>query len=153
MTTRQNPKSEKHRGQTGPLGITEDQIIEAMRANMGVIPAAAQVLKCTAQNIRQRINASSALLGFMAEFDEEVLDIAEGVVRLALQNKDATTARWLLDRKGKGRGYRQLTELGGIGGAPIQVAATTQAVEAPTTPQEIALARRRFIDAGNDAGA
>ena len=43
----------------------------------------------------------------------------------------------------------RVIELGGIGGAPIQSATTVERSD-PVTPEEIAAARSRFIDNGDD---
>lgn len=138
----------------GRKGITEAQIKLALEANAGVISLAAKTLKCTSQNLRQRINNSAELLAFSQQLDEDVLDLAEAVIKKALTKGDANTARWLLDRRAKKRGYGNSSsvELGGIGGAPIQHAVTEQRAD-PTTPEEIAAARRRYFDDGDDAGA
>lgn len=136
-------------GQTGPKGISVDLIKRALEANGGVILAAANALKCSSQNLRQRIKNDGELLEFQAKLEEDILDIAEGVVRKALSKGDANTARWLLDRKGKQRGYRTTTEVTGLGGGAIKHAVTSETFEA-STPEEIAAARRRFIDDGND---
>ncbi len=138
--------------QTGPKGITNEQVMRALTMSEGVIRYAAKNLQCTPQNLRQRIAGDAELLAFAQTLDEDVLDKAEMVIRLALKAKDAPTARWLLDRKGRKRGYKSTHEIVGKDGGAIQVAATNEHFE-PTTPQELAAARRRFIDDGDDAGA
>lgn len=138
-----------HRGQTGPKGVTVEQIMAALTLTAGNILEASKKLKCSSQNIRQRIAASKELLEFCASLDEDVLDMAEGVIVHALRKNDATTARWLLDRKGKSRGIVERKEVTGPDGGAIQHAVTAQQVD-PVTKEEIELARRRYFNDGDD---
>lgn len=139
----------KAHSQTGPKGITDDQIKRSLRMSQGVISYAAKNLKCSPWSLRKRIANNSELLEFSKSLEEDVLDKAEMVIRLALKAKDATTARWLLDRKGKSRGYKQTTEISGLNGGAIQHAVTAEVME-PVTAEEIAAARSRFIDNSDD---
>lgn len=137
-------------GQTGPKGITEEDIEAMLRANAGIVSAAAEKLKCSEQNLRVRIANSAHLLKVQEEIDEVVLDLAESVVIHNLRAKKLEAAKYILDRKGQKRGWGQQVKLTGPKGGPLQVAATVERVD-PTTPEEIAIARRRYFDDSDDA--
>jgi hypothetical protein len=138
--------------QTGPKGITDDMIAEVMRKTLGNPYFTAQALKCSSQNIRYRIKASKALLELQQELRFDLKDIAVGVVVEALRKKDTKAAMFVLDRVGKDDGWSRQIEHTGKGGAAIQHAVTAETFS-PSTPEEIAAARRRFIDDGDDEGA
>ena len=134
-------------------GITDEQIAEAIAKTAGNVTLIAEQLKCSRQNIDKRIKASEELLKLQAESVTRVTEIAIAVVVDKIVNKkDVTTAQWWLDRKAKHLGFTRQLEHVGSGGAPIQHAVTAE-VMSPSTPEEIAAARRRFIDDGDDEGA
>lgn len=137
-------------GQTGPKGITEDDIEQALRLAGGIVSAAAEKLKCSDQNLRVRIAGSKRLLEVQAEVDEVVLDMAESVLLHNLKAKKLQAAIYVLDRKGGKRGFGPSMKLTGPKGGPLQVAATVERAD-PTTPEEIAAARRRYFNDSDDA--
>ncbi len=137
---------------TGPKGITEEQIAQALMNSGGVVAEAARKLKCVRKNLRVRIDNSAYLLEVEVEAQETLIDDAVSAVVHHVRGKDLRAALAVLDRFGRKRGLGRVTEVGGIGGAPIQHAVTTERVD-PTTPEEIAAARRRYIDHSDDEGA
>lgn len=133
------------------MKATDAEVIAALKATGGVTAHAAKRLGLDRSGLGARIKANAELLAAQKEAEETVLDIAESVVVYHVKRKSLEAARYLLDRKGRRRGYVTRSEVSGPGGAPVQVASTTQTVDSPTTAEELALARRRFIDAGDDA--
>lgn len=88
-----------------PVGISNARLEEALRKNAGVKAAAAQALGTTRQNVQQRVDRSAHLQAVLREIDEGLLDLAEGAVIKSINKGDSRTARWLLEMKGKSRGY------------------------------------------------
>jgi hypothetical protein len=140
----------KAHGQTGPKGITEDDIAAAMEKNFGNELLTAMQLKCSPQNIRLRIAGSKRLLELRQHLKYDLRDAAKNVVAEAIiRKKDLRAAIFVLDRLGKDDGWgRTIAHTGADGGA-IEHAVTAQQVD-PVTPEEIAAARRRFIDDSDD---
>lgn len=95
---------------------------------------AAAELGITRQSVHERVRNSERLQAARIDIDETILDVAEGVMWQGILDKDLPTTRWLLDRKGRRRGYSPKTEIGGIDGGPIVVAAPM--VELDSMPDE-----------------
>lgn len=124
--------------------LTLLEIIEALQRRMGLIGAAAKDLGVTRQSLEQRIKRSPTLQQVCTDIRQSALDICEGVVmRHAVVDGDPGSAKWLLDRLGKERGYSRRTEVTGKDGAPIDL---NQAIEDLNDDQALLL--RRLIDAG-----
>jgi len=91
--------------------LTEREIEAALRACCGIQSAAAQALekstglRVSRQSINERIKRSPRLQQTIVESREEVLDLAEGVLLYALHNKDVNVAKFVLETRGKDRGY------------------------------------------------
>jgi hypothetical protein len=91
--------------------LTEREIEAALRACCGIQSAAAQALEkatglhVSRQSINERIKRSSRLQQTIVESREEILDLAEGVLLHALHNKDVNVAKFMLETRGKDRGY------------------------------------------------
>lgn len=102
--------------------ITITQLKVALKAAAGIPAVAAESLKCSRQNVCQRIANSAELRRFVDEVEQTIVDLAEGVVVDALRKKDRPTARWVLETKGRHRGWVRRSELTGADGAPLPAA-------------------------------
>lgn len=87
----------------------------------GIRSAAARTLKVSRVTLWRFINRHPALQEFLAEVDEEVLDMAEVKILQAIRAGDMHTVRWFLECKGKDRGYTRRVETTGKDGGPIEV--------------------------------
>ncbi len=115
------------------MAISNAQLMAALKSAGGIQALAAEKLGTTRQNVCQRIAKSPALQAFKAEVEQTIVDQAEAVVVSALQEKQPGTAKptkealrvgmWMLDRKGRDRGYTTRSEVTGADGAPLQIAA------------------------------
>jgi CRP-like cAMP-binding protein len=91
--------------------FTEAQIEAALRSQGGIQAAAAQALekvtgvRVTRQAIHERVKNSPRLRQAITETEEEVLDLAENVVLQSLNKGDLNAARFVLETRGKDRGY------------------------------------------------
>ena len=90
----------------GPKGITNAQIIVALRKNAGILAHAAADLGVTRASLSNRVNRDPELQAARHEQEDIVGDAAEGIVMTAiLKEKDKVMARWYLEHKEKRRGY------------------------------------------------
>lgn len=99
--------------------VSNAQIKAALTAQMGVIVLAAKQLGVTRQAIHLRVNASPELQAHIADVEETMLDVAEGVAKSAIIAQDKQMTRWFLDRKGRNRGYVTRSEQTGADGEPL----------------------------------
>lgn len=90
----------------------------------GIRAAAARTLKVSRTTLWRYIGRHPALQDYLAEIDEEVLDLAEGKVLQAVRAGDMKTVMWFLECKGKDRGYTRRVEATGKDGAPVEVRQT-----------------------------
>lgn len=105
---------------TGSKGISDAQVIEALRKNGGVISLAAQALGVRRQSLSERVNANPALKAARDEADEDVTDIAQAVVVEAIvKGKDRKLAQWWLERRGRNRGFGNQTAHSNPDGTPL----------------------------------
>lgn len=97
---------------TGPKGITVGRLKASLRKHCGVYALAARDLGVDRSNVRRRVQRSPELMAFVAELEDQVLDVAEALILEAMVNRqDVATARWYLERKGKGRGYSRIESM------------------------------------------
>lgn len=89
---------------------TDEEVIEALFKTGGNIKETAQLLKLeNISGLRHRINSDIALKEARLEASEQALDMAEKVVYDGLKKgtlkSKLETAKWFLPRKGRSRGY------------------------------------------------
>lgn len=104
---------------SGPKGITDDQIVEALEKNGGVISLAAQALGIRRQTLSDRVNASPQLDAARKSSEADVTDIARAVVvNEIVKKKDVKVAQWWLERRG-GEDFANKHRHGGLNGKPL----------------------------------
>lgn len=99
--------------------LTKERVAEALRKNAGVQAAAARALGVTRQAIQNWLRDHPELREVIAENDETLLDLAESNLIKALKNGEKWATRYMLDTKGKVRGYTRRVEFQPT--APLQV--------------------------------
>lgn len=112
-----------------PVAISNAQIKAALKSSSGIAAHAAERLQTSRQNIWQRIQRSTELQMYIAEIEQNIIDQAEAIVLVAMNERQLDSkkptkeavriSQWMLDRKGRGRGYSTRTELTGPDGAPL----------------------------------
>ena len=91
--------------------FSDAQLEAALRSQGGIQAAAAQALeqatgvRVTRQAVHERVKRNPRLRRAIQETEEEVLDLAENVVLKSLNNGDFNAARFVLETRGKHRGY------------------------------------------------
>ncbi len=87
------------------LRYTREQVLAAIRDSGGIISAVAQRLGCEWDTARRYIQRwAETRAAFQAE-RERVLDLAETALIRAIREGDVGTAKWLLSRLGRHRGF------------------------------------------------
>lgn len=111
---------------TGPKNITNAALKRALRKHAGVFVLVARELGCDRSNVAHRVGRSPELQAFVANIEEEVGDIAEGVIKGTLVDASPGNAverkrmaRWYAAMKLGPRGYRTRQEVSGLDGAPL----------------------------------
>ena len=95
----------------GPRGITDDEIVAALRACGGIFGPAARTLGCSRQSLGERVRKNERLRKVHEDARAAILDDAEETVRLAIlrekeeRSTNPRTAKWLLGTLGRDRGY------------------------------------------------
>tara|TARA_Y100000310_G_C20290019_1_gene626756 strand:- start:70 stop:480 length:411 start_codon:yes stop_codon:yes gene_type:complete len=92
------PKQERTR--------STEEIVEALLKSHGIKSQAARILGVSRPTVDKYIRDIPEAAAAFKEADEALLDAAEGVLYTkALREKDGLSLRYLLDTKGKRRGY------------------------------------------------
>lgn len=120
-----DPKPKVERPQGGgsqPKLTAKDlpRVIEMLRMCGGIKSVAAEKLNVGRTTLYAFLNDHAEALEAAAEIDDEIKDIAEGKVIMAIRAGDMQTVRWYLELKGKDRGYARRVESVGKDGGPIE---------------------------------
>lgn len=82
------------------------QVEEALRQSGGVYTLAANRLGTSRQSIANYVKRHPSLVSALDEIQETTLDIAEAGLLKHLQDGDKTAIFYILNNKGKSRGYQ-----------------------------------------------
>lgn len=85
--------------------IGDERIIQALKDAKGFISAAAAKLGCERHTVANRIKRRAAVGKAYEEIVESRLDVAESKLMVAVDMGQPWAVQYLLDNKGKGRGY------------------------------------------------
>ncbi|RUW81556.1 helix-turn-helix domain-containing protein [Mesorhizobium sp. M2A.F.Ca.ET.067.02.1.1] len=116
-------KGERPQGGGSQPKLTEKdmpRVIETLRQYGGIKSVAADKLNVSRTTLYAFLNEHQPALDAAAEIDDEIKDIAEGKVIMAIRAGDMQTVRWYLELKGKDRGYVRRVEQTGKDGGPIE---------------------------------
>ena len=105
--------------------ITNITLKAALTKFAGNYSLAADELGCSRQNVKQRVDGSPEIREHLAQLEERVLDAAEAVVVNSILRGNSKDAKWMLQYRGKSRGYSTRTELTGKDGADLPASGAT----------------------------
>lgn len=89
-----------------PIGrLTTKVVAEALRASAGIQSSAAQKLKVDRSTICKFVKKHQKLQHLIADIVDEMNDLAEGHLLLALQKGEVWAIKYWLDSRGQERGY------------------------------------------------
>jgi len=100
-----------------PTKWTNGKLVSLIRRHAGILSLVAEETGLTRQTLWERCKNNPVLAAAIKEVKERTLDLAEGTVLQAIQGDkskgvgpDLATARWYLERQGKGRGFANKSE-------------------------------------------
>jgi hypothetical protein len=95
----------------------------ALRKTHGNYQLSAQMLKCSREAIRKRVQKSKTLEAIAKEEREGVVDVAESALQRAVLNGEGWAVQFTLRNLGRGRGYfeKSQQEITGKDGTPIEI--------------------------------
>lgn len=106
-------------GKGGPRGLSDTQLVEALRKNGGNILAAAQALGVTDSAIYQRLSNHPELKAIQLEASSRVTELAKARVIKRIERDDWNGINLWLTTQG---GWTKRSELTGADGAPLPAA-------------------------------
>ena len=100
--------------------FTVAQVRRALIAGDGVYTTAAQLLDCAPNTVRGYVERHASLRVVIDEINNVILDEGESQLYAALRAGEGWAIRYVLDRKGRSRGWAAAVEVTGKGGGPVQ---------------------------------
>lgn len=91
--------------------ISKEKVLEAIKGSYGITMKVAARLGCAWETARNLINRWKETKSAWEAENEIILDVAESQVYTSVASGDISTAKWLLARKGKSRGYVEIPEV------------------------------------------
>lgn len=94
-------------------------MIEAIRAERGMVTRVADRLSCTPNTVRNYVNEFPAVREALDEERERMTDLAESALYTAIANGEPWAVALYLRTQGRGRGYVERQEVAGVSDAPL----------------------------------
>jgi hypothetical protein len=116
---------------TAGIKLKIKDIEGALRKTHGNFQLSANMLKCSREAIRKRVQASEQLMAIAKEEREGVIDVAESALQRAVLEGEAWAVQFTLRNLGRDRGYfeKQQQEITGKDGGPIKEEITLNVAE------------------------
>ena len=95
---------------TPGVKLINKDIIDALRKTNGNLTLTGQLLGCTREAVRLRVNRFPEIKQVLDESRESVIDVAEGALQRAVLNGEGWAIAFTLKTIGKRRGYVEKTE-------------------------------------------
>lgn len=126
---------------TAGIKLKIKDIESALRKTHGNFQLSANMLKCSREAIRKRVQASEALMAIAKEEREGVVDVAESALQRAVLDGEAWAVQFTLRNLGRDRGYfeKQQQEITGKDGGPVEIIRSM-------TDEEIERKARQILD-------
>ena len=112
---------------------TKDEVLDAIEGSAGILLTISKRLQCTWDTAQRWVNKWEETKVALKNEGEKVLDMAEGQVLKAVQGGDLQTAKWVLARKGKERGWGEDNSLKLVNTDPLRIDLTGE----PMTAEEL----------------
>jgi len=109
------------------MKVTDDQLIDAIMKNAGIVSGIMATLKkeygieITRNGIYERKYANPKIAEAFEEAENVIADVAENRLVEAIRNGNFKAVTFYLKTKAKSRGYTERQEVVGANGEPIQV--------------------------------
>ena len=95
---------------TPGVKLNNKDVIDALRKTNGNLTLTGQLLGCTREAVRLRVNRFPEIKQVLDESRESVIDVAEGALQRAVLNGEGWAIAFTLKTIGKRRGYVEKTE-------------------------------------------
>lgn len=89
------------------------RVAEALRQGGGIYTAAASILKCSPNTVKNYVERNANLQQVKAEVEDMTLDLAETKLIMAIRDGNMNAVTFYLRTKGRARGYGDKLELAG----------------------------------------
>ncbi|PBC01747.1 helix-turn-helix domain-containing protein [Mesorhizobium sp. WSM3860] len=152
--TPQPKPAEGNRGGASPKLTERDvpRVIAMLRQCGGIKTVAAEKLNVGRTTLYAFLNEHPEIQEADSEIADELLDVAEGQVVIALRSGDLQTVRWYLELKGKDRGYVRRVEQTGKNGGPVETQAWANPKDYTDEELDVLIAAAQRRKAGEAQG-
>lgn len=103
----------------GEGAMIEKDVVMALKASEGNISKAAALLGVGRTSVARFVQQNPDLHSVLDEYTETIIDVAEDVLKEQVKEGDGAQVRFLLNTKGKNRGYTTRQEMTGKDGAAL----------------------------------
>jgi hypothetical protein len=93
------------------MRVEKGQLLNEIRIAGGNLSAVARKCGVTRQAVAKRVASSEVLKAALIEATNELLDVAEDGLRLAVTRQDPWAIRFVLSTKGAGRGFSRTVKV------------------------------------------
>lgn len=87
--------------------IKKGQVLNAIKGSYGIVLTVAKKLGCESRTAKKLIDRWEETRAAFEDEGDHILDISENQVYKAVLEGDIATAKWILSRKGKHRGWNE----------------------------------------------
>lgn len=88
-----------------PLEYDKEHVLEAIHGSGAIVSTVARRLGCRWNTARKYIDAWEETRQAYKDEEETILDLAESTLYQSIKGADVQSAKWILSRKGRKRGY------------------------------------------------
>lgn len=85
--------------------VTNEQIVQALKASHGMVYVAAEAISCSPNTIKRRCRDVKWVREALEHERERALDVAETALMHRVEDGDVSAIKYLLSCRGKERGY------------------------------------------------
>lgn len=101
--------------------VTKEQVLNAIKGSYGIMLTIAKRLDCESRTAKKMIDRWEETRAAYEDEDQVILDISENQIYKSVLEGDIATAKWILSRKGKSRGWNEDNTLRLANGDPLNI--------------------------------
>lgn len=101
--------------------VKKETVLDAIKGSYGITLTVAKHLGCESRTAKRLIERWEDTRAAFEEEGEKILDISESQVYKSIIEGDIQTAKWVLSRKGKHRGWNEDNTLRLANGDPLNI--------------------------------
>lgn len=108
-------------GNNNYANVKKEQVLNAIKGSYGIVLTVAKKLGCESRTAKKLIDRWEETRNAFEDEGDHILDISENQVYKAVLEGDIATAKWILSRKGKHRGWNEDNTLKLANGDPLNI--------------------------------